>query len=70
LIGHFQRLGNALGTSVRAYNAAIGSLEHRVLPGARRFRELGAASGELDVLEPIDLAPRPALATGEEDPPE
>ena len=41
---HLARLGRQLGSSVDAYNDAVGSLERRVLPGARRFREMGVAS--------------------------
>jgi DNA recombination protein RmuC len=58
LLDHFRRLGSALGSSVKAYNDVIGSLEQRVLPGARRFRELGAANAELPEPEPIDLRVR------------
>jgi DNA recombination protein RmuC len=43
---HLARTGRALGGAVEAYNQAVGSLERQVLPGARRFTELGAASGE------------------------
>jgi DNA recombination protein RmuC len=38
---HLGKLGGALETSLRAYNAAVGSLERNVLPGARKFVELG-----------------------------
>jgi DNA recombination protein RmuC len=33
--GHLSTMGKELGNSVKAYNQAVGSLEHRVLPGAR-----------------------------------
>ncbi len=39
--GHLGRLGRQLGASVEHYNQAVGSLERQVLPGARRFEELG-----------------------------
>jgi len=57
---HLVKLGKSLGTSVDAYNAFVGSLEARVLPAARRFRELGAAGGETSVPEtaPVDALPR------------
>jgi DNA recombination protein RmuC len=65
-LGHFQRVGSALQTSVRAYNDSLGSLKQRVLPGARRFRELGATgSAELAEPEQIDLLPRAGLADPE-----
>ncbi len=38
---HMARLGQSLNTSVDQYNKALGSLERSVLPGARRFTELG-----------------------------
>lgn len=38
---HLARLGGALDSSVKAFNASIGSLERNVLPGARKFTELG-----------------------------
>jgi DNA recombination protein RmuC len=63
--GHLSNLGRNLGQSVEAYNEAVGSLERRVLPGARRFRELGAAGGdEIRILDPIDKATR-AVDLGE-----
>ena len=54
--GHLQALGAQLGKSVDAYNKAVGSLESRVLPGARKLRDLGAggASEEVPQLEPVE----------------
>jgi DNA recombination protein RmuC len=54
-VAHLARTGRALGGAVDAYNSAVGSLERQVLPGARRFTELGAAAGEpIAALEPIE----------------
>ncbi len=67
--GHLQSLGAQLGKSVDAYNKAVGSLESRVLPGARKLRDLGAggASEEVPQLEPVESLVRqmemPALTS-------
>ena len=55
---HFDSVGDHLGKSVAAYNKAVGSLERRVLPAARRFEELQTAGPKtIGVLESIDVAP-------------
>ncbi|MBI4765274.1 MAG: DNA recombination protein RmuC [Deltaproteobacteria bacterium] len=41
---HFADLGRHLDKSMHSYNEAVGSLESRVLPAARRFKELGISS--------------------------
>jgi DNA recombination protein RmuC len=57
--GHLAMMGRNLGQSVDAYNKAVGSLELRVLPAARRFQEMGAAGGdEIETLEMVDKVPR------------
>jgi DNA recombination protein RmuC len=57
--GHMERLGKGLSTAINAYNSAIGSLETRVLVSARRFKELGAASGaDIDDLPQIETSSR------------
>jgi DNA recombination protein RmuC len=59
LAAHFDDLGDKLGKATTAFNRAVGSMESRVLPAARRFRELGAAAGtEIRTLEGIDEQPR------------
>jgi DNA recombination protein RmuC len=57
--GHVDRLGRTLAKAVTAYNQAVGSLESRVLPSARRLSELGVVSGEeLTAPALIEEAPR------------
>ncbi|HJS57659.1 MAG TPA: DNA recombination protein RmuC [Vicinamibacteria bacterium] len=69
LAGHVTGMGNHLSKTVEAYNAAVGSLERRVLVQARKFKELGAATGEeLPDLEMVDVVPRNAqLGSSEEE---
>lgn len=64
--GHLGKLGRNLGNSVDHFNAAIGSLERQVLPGARKFTELGVRpEREIETLEPIDKLAREPLENGE-----
>lgn len=57
--GHLQKMRRGLDTTVDTFNKAVGSLESRVLVSARKFKTLGAGTGdELDTIEPIDRVPR------------
>ena len=52
-------VGTRLDSVVRAYNEAVGTYESRVLVSVRRFRELGAATGqEIGSTSPVDTTPR------------
>jgi len=62
-LDHFQGIRSALTKAVDSYNRAVGSLEGRVLPSARKLKELGAATGDdLPVIEPVDETPRALTA--------
>jgi len=61
-MAHFSKAGRLLSGAVDAYNSAVGSLERQVLPSARRFTELGAATGEqIANAEPIEQPVRSPL---------
>ena len=66
---HLGRVGKSLGASVDSFNRAIGSLEQQVLPGARRFPELGLRiSREIEAIDPVaSLARTPRGAALERD---
>lgn len=55
LAEHWANVGEKLDKAVAAYNQSVGALETRVLPAARRFRELRAAGDGKDIptLEPL-----------------
>ena len=57
------RMGTNLGTSIKAYNEMIGSLERRMLPTLRKFRDLKVVQGdEIKPLKSIDSQTRPLIA--------
>jgi DNA recombination protein RmuC len=59
LAEHITEVGKGLEKANAAYNSAVGSMEARVLPAARRFKDLGAASGEeLPIVQPVETTPR------------
>lgn len=67
---HVGKLGSALEASVRAYNSSIGSLERNVLPGARKFTELGVRGEKpIEDLTEIEVTVRDVDDTSPELPP-
>ncbi len=51
-------IGKGLDQATRAYNQAVGSMEARLYPAARRFKELGAGTGgDIQPLQPTDTTP-------------
>jgi DNA recombination protein RmuC len=70
----FAKVGRQLDSAISAYNEAIGSFEHRVIPQVRRIEQAGAAS-DRDVLTPAaieitarTITARPELAPEEPSP--
>ncbi len=59
LVQHFDSIGSNLEKAISAYNKAVGSMESRILPSVRRFKELGVTGAdEIPVIEQIDQTPR------------
>jgi DNA recombination protein RmuC len=59
MVEHIDRLGTNIKQAADSYDRFIGSLEQKVLPGARRFKDLGVTSTkEIEVPEPLRLAMR------------
>ncbi|HCI92571.1 MAG TPA: DNA recombination protein RmuC [Verrucomicrobiales bacterium] len=48
---HLTKVGKNLETTVKNYNSAVGSFERSVIPGARKFPELGAVSEDTKLSE-------------------
>jgi len=60
LADHITAIGNGLDKANSAYNSAVGSMETRVLPAARRFKDLGVAQGgtEIPIIKPVETTTR------------
>ena len=67
-VTHMNKVGRQLGSSVESYNRAVGSLERKVLPGARKFVELGIhIKKEMEKTETLDPVPRTMIEPASED---
>lgn len=66
---HLSRLGRSLDNSVDAYNKAVASYDSRVLPGARKFTELGiSAKKEPPKVEQVEHMARRVESREEKEP--
>ncbi|MEL6869442.1 MAG: DNA recombination protein RmuC [Pseudomonadota bacterium] len=61
---HLGKVGKQLDSSVKSYNQAVGSLERSVLPGARKFTELGVQTKK--TINPLDSVESTARAVTKE----
>ncbi|HEX3012593.1 MAG TPA: DNA recombination protein RmuC [Syntrophomonadaceae bacterium] len=60
MTGHFADIRKGLDRAVEAYNKTVGSYESRVLVSARKFKELGASTGDdIESIDIIDRSSRP-----------
>lgn len=56
---HLSRVGKGLDSALTNYNKAVGSFEAKVVPGARKFTELGVSPGKnLESIEQIEKGVR------------
>lgn len=59
IVKHLDEVGSAVRKINEAYNKTVGSLESRILPSLRRFKELGVGgTSEITSLEQVDITPR------------
>ncbi len=62
---HLENVGTGLKSALGNYNKAVGSYEGTLLPGARKFIELGAKGAkELPEPAPVEIAPREVAKRG------
>ena len=55
MVEHFSKVGQALGRAVESYNGTVASLEHRILPSARKFKQLGVnPRKDIPELQPVE----------------
>lgn len=60
MVDKMTKVGESIEKSVKSYNELVGSVESRVLPQARKFKELGAGDAGIEIAAPqqIESAPR------------
>ena len=61
-LNNIDDVGKKLTALVKTYNTAVGSLEGRLLPGARRFKEIAEITDKEPSLQPLEVEPRPLNA--------
>ena len=65
MASHLGVVGESLGRATLAYNKFVGSMESRVLVQARRFKDLGAATGDdIPEIETVSQIPRQLAIPG------
>lgn len=52
---HLEKVGKSLGQSVDNYNKAVGSLEGRILPSARKFENMGVVPSQSEIAPPKSI---------------
>ncbi|MDH5360405.1 MAG: DNA recombination protein RmuC [Gammaproteobacteria bacterium] len=61
---HLQKVGKSLNSGVDHFNKAVASFDTRVVPSARKFKEMGiSAKKELETVEPLEKISRDVTTT-------
>jgi DNA recombination protein RmuC len=69
-LDHIVATGRGLDNAMEAYNAMVGSMQKRVLPTLRDFKELGISGEELPEVKPVESSARKLTAPELESDPE
>ena len=60
---HLSEIARGLERASTAYNSAVASFDSRLIPSARKFKEMGVGTAEVPEVEPVETFPRPLLST-------
>ncbi len=60
---HLSKIAKGLESASKAYNSAVASFDSRLIPSARKFREMGVGNEDVPELDPVEMFPRPLLST-------
>jgi DNA recombination protein RmuC len=59
MVEHLEQVGRGIKVAADGYDKFVGSLEQKVVPSARRFKELGvSAAREIEMPDPLNLSLR------------
>src|SRR5580704_15741755 len=64
---HLSDVAKGLERANKAYNNAVASFDSRLVPSARKFKEMGVGTANVPDLDPIETTPRPTLSAPEAD---
>ncbi len=64
---HLSEIAKGLERANKAYNSAVASFDSRLIPSARKFKEMGVGSENVPEIEPVETFPRPLLSTPSSD---
>ncbi len=62
LASYVVSLGANIRKTTEQYNKVVGSMETRLLPSARKLKEMGLGGDEIDTVEPLEIQPRALTA--------
>jgi DNA recombination protein RmuC len=66
---HLSDVAKGLERANKAYNNAVSSFDSRLVPSARKFKEMGVGSANVPDIDPIETSPRPTLSAPDTDEP-
>ena len=66
---HLSDVAKGLERANKAYNNAVSSFDSRLVPSARKFKEMGVGSANVPDVDPIETSPRPTLSAPDTDEP-
>ncbi len=64
---HLSDVAKGLERANKAYNSAVSSFDSRLVPSARKFKEMGVGTASVPDVDPIETYPRPTLTAPDAD---